>query len=217
MLTRPRPDDVVTVVDYGAGNLQSVCRALAATGQHALVTSAPDAIDHARGLILPGVGSAQDAMDALRKLDLVEPLRAYVASGRPFFGVCVGLQLLFDSSQEGGGVACLGILPGSVARFEAAPSEGRKVPHMGWNTIAFDRAHPLLSGIPSESHFYFVHSYYAQPADHATILGRTEYGVTFPSIVARDNVVAVQFHPEKSARMGLRMYENFGVMVNGDD
>jgi glutamine amidotransferase len=215
--TPPRPDEVITVVDYGAGNLLSVSRAIAATGQRFSITSAPADVERAKGLILPGVGSANDAMQALRKLDLVEALRSYAASGRPFFGVCVGLQLFFEASDEGGGVECLGILPGTVKRFEPCLAEGRKVPHMGWNTVAFDRPHPLLAGIPTDSHFYFVHSYYPESADDAAILGRTEYGVTFPSIVARDNVMAVQFHPEKSASLGLRMYENFGCMIQAHD
>jgi imidazole glycerol-phosphate synthase subunit HisH len=200
----------ITVVDYGAGNLWSVERALAATGHAARLTSDAAEIERAAGLILPGVGSSNDAMKALRGLGLVEPLRAYASSGRPFLGVCLGLQLLYEGSDEGGGVECLGLLPGVVKRFPNAP--GLKVPQIGWNTVRIARPHPLLDGVPSGSHFYFVHSYYAEPRPDVTI-GESEHGVAFASIVARANVVATQFHPEKSADMGLRIYTNFGRMV----
>jgi glutamine amidotransferase len=147
----------------------------------------------------------------MRKLavrGLVEPLQEYAATGRPFLGVCIGLQLLFDASEEGGGVECLGILPGVVRRF--ANVDGLKVPQIGWNSVWLKYDHPLLDGIPGGSYFYFVHSYYADPADAAVTIGQAEYGVDFAAIVARDNVVATQFHPEKSADMGLRIYANFG-------
>ncbi|MDQ3812025.1 MAG: imidazole glycerol phosphate synthase subunit HisH, partial [Chloroflexota bacterium] len=165
----------------------------------------------ADGLVLPGVGSAQDAMRALARLDLVAPLEEFAASGRPFFGVCVGQQLLFDWSEEGGGVDCLGILPGLVRRFPAEP--GLKVPQIGWNSVWFRFDHPLLSGIPNNSYFYFVHSYYCEPAEPEVTLGLTDYGVEFAAIVARDNIVATQFHPEKSADSGLRLYANFARIV----
>ena len=147
----------------------------------------------------------------MRKLaarGLVEPLKAYAASRRPFLGVCVGLQLLFDGSEEGGGVECLGILPGTVRRFAADHS--LKVPQIGWNAVYFKFDHPLLRDIPGGSYFYFVHSYYADPAEPEITLGYAEYGLDFAAIVARDNVLATQFHPEKSADMGLRIYANFG-------
>jgi glutamine amidotransferase len=207
----PKPPLELVLVDYGAGNMRSVQRALEAVGQQPLVTSDPRDLEHAQGLVLPGVGSAQDAMRELIRLDLVEPLRAYAASGRPFLGVCVGQQLLFDSSEEGGGVECLGILPGVVRRF--ASDSGLKVPQIGWNTVWLKYDHPLLEGIPNASYFYFVHSYYADPADLENTLGVTEYGVEFAAIVARENVVATQFHPEKSADLGLRLYANFAAIV----
>ena len=204
-----RPNGI-TVVDYGAGNLRSVARALEATGQQAYVTSDPADVEKATALVLPGVGSSNDAMKALEKLGLVEPLRAYAASGRPFLGVCLGLQLLYESSEEGGGVECLGLVPGVVRRFPNHP--GLKVPQIGWNSVRVTTPHPLLEGIPSGSYFYFVHSYYAEP-DPSVTLGEAEHGVAFAAIVGRDNVLATQFHPEKSADLGLRIYRNFGQIV----
>jgi imidazole glycerol-phosphate synthase subunit HisH len=204
------PPEIV-VVDYDAGNLRSVQRALEAVGQRARVTGDPRDVELAEALVLPGVGSAQDCMRKLAARGLVEPLKAYAASGRPFLGVCVGLQLLFDGSEEGGGVECLGILPGTVRRFAA--DNGLKVPQIGWNAVYFKFDHPLLREIPGGSYFYFVHSYYADPTEPEITLGYAEYGVDFAAIVARDNVVATQFHPEKSADMGLRIYANFGRIV----
>jgi imidazole glycerol-phosphate synthase subunit HisH len=203
----PKPLPEIVVVDYDAGNLRSVQRALEAVGQRPVITSDPRALDDAEALVLPGVGSAQDCMRKLAVRGLVEPLRAYAASGRPFLGVCVGLQLLFDGSEEGGGVECLGILPGTVRRFPA--QTGLKVPQIGWNDVKFTRDHPLLEAIPEGTYFYFVHSYYADPLEDIT-LATADYGVEFAAIVARDNIQATQFHPEKSADLGLRLYANFG-------
>jgi imidazole glycerol-phosphate synthase subunit HisH len=203
---KPLPDKEIVVVDYDAGNLRSVQRALEAVGENPRVTSDPRDIERAEALVLPGVGSAQDCMRKLAVRGLVDPLRDYAASGRPFLGVCVGLQLLFEGSEEGGGVECLGILPGTVKRF---PQEsGLKVPQIGWNDVTLLRAHPLLEGIPNGTYFYFVHSYYA--ANSPITIALAEYGVDFAAIVARDNIVATQFHPEKSADFGLRLYANFG-------
>jgi glutamine amidotransferase len=204
---QPKQPEIV-VVDYDAGNLRSVQRALEAVGQQARVTPDPRDVDHAEALVLPGVGSAQDCMRKLRERGLVQPLRDYAASGRPFLGVCVGLQLLYDGSEEGGGVECLGILRGTVRRFPA--ESGLKVPQIGWNNISIRQRHPLLQDVPDGSYFYFVHSYYADPADSNTLVATAEYGVDFAAIVAHDNVVATQFHPEKSADLGLRLYANFG-------
>jgi len=207
----PKPPPEIVLVDYGAGNMRSVQRALEAVGQQPLVTSDPRDLQGAQGLVLPGVGSAQDAMRALARLDLIGSLQDYAASGRPFLGVCVGQQLLFDGSEEGGGVECLRILPGTVRRFAA--DSGLKVPQIGWNTVHFRYDHPLVAGVPSGSFFYFVHSYYVDPAEREMTLGETDYGIDFASIVARENVVATQFHPEKSADMGLRLYANFARIV----
>jgi len=195
----------VVVVDYGAGNLHSVSRAVVNAGTRPLVTSNPAYLEDAEALIVPGVGAAADTMANLRRSGFVEPIREYIASGRPFLGVCMGQQALFDVSEEGGEHECLGILPGRVVRF----SNGLKVPHMGWNQVRIVRPHPIFEGIADASYFYFVHSYYPQPNDADVIIGETDYGVTFASVIARDNVVATQFHPEKSGEMGLRMYANF--------
>jgi glutamine amidotransferase len=179
----------------------------------ALVTSDPREVERAAALVLPGVGSAQDCMRKLASRGLIRPLQEYAASGRPFLGVCIGLQLLFDGSEEGGGVDCLGILPGTVRRF---PAQARlKIPQIGWNDVTFKFDHPLLDGIPGGSYFYFVHSYYADPSQPGITIGEAEYGVDFAAIVASDNVVATQFHPEKSADLGLRLYANFGRIAAG--
>lgn len=194
----------IVIIDYESGNLRSVARAVAQAGITPRVTGDPAALDAAAGVILPGVGSGPAAMAALQARGLVDPLRDYIAGGRPFLGVCLGLQLLLDATDEGD-AACLGLVPGRVRRLPA----GLKVPHMGWNTVRFQRPHPLWEGIPQDSHFYFVHSYYADPAALDGIAGRTDYGVAFCSIYARGNVVATQFHPEKSGANGLRIYANF--------
>jgi glutamine amidotransferase len=208
-----KPPPEIVVVDYDAGNLRSVQRALEAGGQRPRVTPDPRDVERAEALVLPGVGSAQDCMRKLTARDLVEPLQAYAASGRPFLGVCVGLQLLFEGSEEGGGVECLGILPGTVRRFPIV--SGLKIPQIGWNDVSIARPHPLLDGVPDGTYFYFVHSFYAHPADPAMTVGSANYGVDFAAIVAHANVVATQFHPEKSADPGLRLYANFGRIAAG--
>jgi glutamine amidotransferase len=208
-----KPPPEIVVVDYDAGNLRSVQRALEHVGLQALVTSDPREVERAKALVLPGVGSAQDCMRKLASRGLIRPLQEYAASGRPFLGVCIGLQLLFDGSEEGGGVDCLGILPGTVRRFPA--QSGLKIPQIGWNDVTFKFDHPLIDGIPGGSYFYFVHSYYADPSQPGVTIGEAEYGVDFAAIVASDNVVATQFHPEKSADLGLRLYANFGRIAAG--
>lgn len=200
--------DPILVIDYGAGNLRSVARALAHAGEEPLVSDDWSSLKSAAGVVLPGVGAAQDTMDNLEARGLVEPIREYLASGRPFLGICMGLQALFDWSEEGAGQACLGVLPGKIRHF-APDAPGMKVPHMGWNTVDWVRTHPLAEGIPSGSFFYFVHSFFPEPASADLVLGETEYGDRFPSVVAAGNVVATQFHPEKSGDVGLRIYQNF--------
>ena len=194
----------VVIIDYESGNLRSVARAVERAGVTPTVTSNPSSLVDADGVILPGVGSGPAAMSALRSRGLVQPLLHYIAGGRPFLGVCLGLQLLLDATDEGD-AECLGLVTGRVRRLP----DGLKVPHMGWNTVRFQRDHPLWDGIPQDSHFYFVHSYYADPDQRDYVAGLTEYGVPFCSIYARDNVVATQFHPEKSGDTGLRIYANF--------
>ena len=200
----------VVIVDYGAGNLHSVTRAVVHAGVRPLITKSARYVDSAEALIVPGVGAAADTMLNLRRHHLVEPIREYIASGRPFLGVCMGQQALFDVSEEGGEHECLGILPGRVVRLP----NGQKVPHMGWNQVRIVKPHPIFQGIPDASYFYFVHSYYPSPADRSVVIGETDYGVVFPSVVARNNVVATQFHPEKSGPMGLQMYSNFLRMAS---
>ncbi len=196
----------IVVIDYGAGNLRSVARALHHVGANPIVSADPDDVARAAGVVLPGVGAAADTMGNLESRGLVEPVTDYISAGRPFLGVCMGLQALFDTSEEGGGQVCLGVLPGVVRQF--VPN-GLKVPHMGWNTVRWVRPHAVTDGIPDDTYFYFVHSFYPEPSDESLALGVTEYGVEFPSIVARENVVATQFHPEKSGQMGLQVYANF--------
>jgi glutamine amidotransferase len=194
------------IVDYGAGNLRSVARAVAHAGVEALVTAEAARVAGASALIVPGVGAAADTMRHLREGGLDGPIREHIAAGKPFLGVCMGQQALFDVSEEGGEHQCLGVLPGRVVRFP----EGMTVPHMGWNTVTLRRPHPVFEGIPGGAYFYFVHSYFPRPDEAATVVGETDYeGVRFASVVGRGNVVATQFHPEKSGPCGLRLYSNF--------
>ena len=195
----------VVIVDYGAGNLRSVERAVARAGFEPLVSSRPEDAAAAGVLIVPGVGAAADTMRNLRERGLAEPIRQYIAAGRPFLGVCMGLQALLTVSEEGGEHECLGVIPGRVRRLP----QGLKVPHMGWNRVRQRRSHPVFDGIPDEAYFYFVHSYYPDPEDGSVVVGETDYGVTFASVVAAGSLVATQFHPEKSGEAGLRFYENF--------
>ena len=194
----------IAVVDYESGNLRSVSRALEKAGVTPCVTANPRELLEADAAVLPGVGAGDAAMATLDRLGLVGPLQEFVASGRPFLGVCLGLQLLMDETEEGA-AACLGIVGGVTTKLP----RGLKVPHMGWNSVGFKNPHPVFEGIPDNSYFYFVHSYYAVPADGGLVAGVTEYGIPFVSIVARDNLVATQFHPEKSGTLGLRIYSNF--------
>lgn len=202
----------IAVVDYGAGNLRSVQHAVEHVGLPAVVTSDPEQIIAADGVILPGVGAAADTMANLRSRDLIQVVTDVIARGTPFFGVCMGMQALFTASEEGGEHPCLGVLPGRVRRF---PGGGLSIPHMGWNQVRQVTSHPFFDGVPDGANFYFVHSYYVDPADRAPVGGETDYGITFTSAVCRDNVVATQFHPEKSGENGLQLYRNFGRMVEG--
>ena len=196
----------ITILDYGAGNLASVRLAVEKLGREALVTSSPEEIVSATRLIFPGVGAAPAAMEALRKLALDEALVKYAGTGKPLFGICLGAQVILDSSEEGD-VRCLGLVRGATRRL-AVPAEA-KVPQMGWNAVDFVRDHPLWQGVESGTPFYFVHSYAPAPAENAAAIGRTDYYVTFVSALAQDNIVACQFHPERSGRVGLKVLENF--------
>jgi imidazole glycerol-phosphate synthase subunit HisH len=195
----------VAVVDYGAGNLRSVVRALEHAGAEARITSDPADVERAGAVVLPGVAAAADTMKGLNERGLVEPLLRSIRAGKPFLGLCMGLQALLTYSEEGGRQECLDVIPGAVHKLPA----GLKVPQMGWNQVACRAEHPLLDGIPNGSFFYFVHSFYAEPDDASVVVATTEYGLRFPSILARDNVFATQFHPEKSGARGLQLYRNF--------
>ena len=204
----------LVVVDYESGNLRSVSRALESCRVTPLVTGDPADLPGADAVVLPGVGAGPAAMSALKQRGLVEPLREFAGSGKPFLGICLGLQLLLDWTDEAPGADCLGIVAGKVKRL---PDEDNgaslKIPHMGWNSVALNEEHPAFCGIDSGSYFYFVHSYFAQPEAKAGVVGTTEYGLPFCSAYARDNVVATQFHPEKSGPVGLRIYRNFVDMA----
>lgn len=195
----------MVVVDYGAGNLRSVARAIAHVDTPPAVSADPGDIDRAQAVVLPGVGAAADTMSNLQSRGLVEPLREYIRSGRPFLGVCMGLQALFDYSEEGGRQECLGVLPGVVRHFGHTDL---KVPHMGWNTVDFAAGEPLAAGLPGR-HLYFVHSYYVQPEPGVRVIATSDHGGGFCAGVRQGNLAAVQFHPEKSGTVGLALLANF--------
>ena len=199
---------VVAVVDYESGNLCSVSKALEKLGATVRIVSSPEGIPSADALVLPGVGAFRDAMHKLERLELVDPIREAIDSGKPFFGICLGLQLLFAEGLEDGVTPGLGVLPGQVVRFEL-DDPSLKIPHMGWNRLAIRQRTPVLEGLDEETWVYFVHSYYVAPEDDSVIATTTDYGIDFTSSVARDNVFASQFHPEKSQSVGLAMLENF--------
>ena len=196
---------MITIIDYGAGNLRSVVNAISKLGYKSKITSRPDEIFSAEVVILPGVGAAAETMQILKTRNLVEPIRQFIAQGSPFLGVCLGLQILFTGTEEGGWHECLNILPGRVRMLPP----NLKIPHMGWNQVKQKTSHPVFAGIPDEANFYFVHSYYVEPDDKSLVAGETEYGIPFCSAIARDNLVATQFHPEKSGELGLKIYDNF--------
>ena len=204
---------MITVVDYGMGNLRSVSKALESLGASVRVSGAPEDITSADKVILPGVGAFPSAMRELSARGLVEPIKAAIASGKPYLGICLGLQLLCDESEEGERIAGLGIVAGRVRKFAMNGSSGAslKVPHMGWNQVqeSAKRTCPLLTGIPASSFFYFVHSYYADPTDRSVVALETEYGGRFASMIWRDRLFATQFHPEKSQAVGLMLLKNF--------
>ncbi len=198
---------MIAIIDYGMGNLRSVQKAVEAVGHQAEVTADPQTLRQASHVILPGVGAFADAMAELRRTGLGDAFVEAVRAGKPCLGVCLGLQLLFDSSTEDGEHEGLGLLPGRVVRFAARP--GLKVPHMGWNTLSVRRPVPLLAGLGPQPSVYFVHSYYAVPDLAADVAAVADYPDPFAAIVWRDNLMACQFHPEKSQRVGLAMYANF--------
>jgi len=215
------PNVPITIIDYGSGNLHSISKALARVGAEVEVTDQPTAVEAARRLVLPGVGHFGDAMNELQRRGLVEPIRRYVASGRAFLGVCVGMQLLMEASEEAPGVEGLGLVKGRCERFRVE-SQGLKVPHMGWNRVNVRRRCPILAADPDPEtgeavlagapYFYFVHSYHCALADPAGVAGACHYGGEFTASLWQDNMQGTQFHPEKSQRAGLALLRNFVEM-----
>jgi len=195
----------VAVVDYDAGNTLSVTRALGKVGARVELTPDPGRVLAADAVVLPGVGAFGDCMRKLHERGMDEACKDAFRSGKPFLGVCVALQVVFEGSEESPGVGGLGIMPGRVVRFRG---DGLKVPHIGWNELSLVRSHPVLDGLDGEA-FYFVHSYYPEPQEVGDLIGETEYGARFCSAAGRENLVAVQFHPEKSSKAGLGLYQNF--------
>jgi glutamine amidotransferase len=202
-------DKVIAIIDYGAGNLRSVANAIKQLGYHPRVTSDPGEVLNSAAVILPGVGAAADTMNSLEKLGMTDAIRQLIQQGQPFFAICVGLQILFSGTEEGGWHECLGVIPGKVKKLP----QGLKIPHIGWNQMKQRFSHPVLEGIPDEANFYFVHSFYAEPEDMSVVAGTTSYGVSMCSMVIKDSLIATQFHPEKSGEHGLKMYSNFLKMA----
>lgn len=196
---------MIAIIDYGAGNLRSVQKALEQCGAEASITQAAADLASADKVVFPGVGAFGNAAEALMRLELFEPIKACIASGIPFLGICLGMQMLFESSEENPGVAGLGVLPGSVRRFPAH----LKVPHLGWNGLFQVNASPLWREIPADAYFYFAHSFYVEPSDRSIVVGETDYGGRVAVAVRRDNLFGLQFHPEKSQKLGLQILKNF--------
>lgn len=201
---------MIAIVDYGMGNLKSVEKGFKKVGVDALVTSEPRVVDNADAVVLPGVGAFKDCIRNLSDLSLTEAVVTSINKGKPFLGICLGLQVLFSESEEFGTCKGLDIFRGKVVRFQ----EGLKVPHMGWNTVKIVRKPPILSDIEENSFFYFVHSFYVVPEDRGVIATTTDYGTEFTSMVWKDNVFATQFHPEKSQGLGLKILKGFGDFVS---
>ncbi len=210
---RPR----IALVDYGAGNLRSVAKALERSEMDPIVTSDPSVVRDADGVLLPGVGAFRDAANALDRSGLADAIRTVTDHGRPYLGICFGLQLLFDEGEEHGITPGLGRLAGRVTRFPDKDENGQPllVPHIGWNEVRFEGDHPMLESLPSSDVYYFVHSYRPEPTDPEIIVGRTDYGGVFAAAVAKDNIFAVQFHPEKSQSAGKRLLDAYRVWLDG--
>jgi glutamine amidotransferase len=201
---------MIAIIDYQMGNLRSVQKAFEKIGHAAAITADPSTLQKADHVVLPGVGAFADAIAELRRRDLIEPIRAAIASGKPFLGICLGLQLLFDVSYEDGQHEGLGVIAGEVKRFDVPPEF--KVPHMGWNQVQLRRQAPLFAGIEDGAHFYFVHSYYVAPKDASIVAGEASYPDPFCAAIWRDNLFATQFHPEKSQAAGLQLLKNFAEL-----
>jgi len=198
---------MIGIIDYDAGNLRSVEKALVSLGEETVITRSREEILRADKVVLPGVGAFGDAMSKLRQFGLVDVIREVADSGKPFLGICLGLQLLFESSEESPGVEGLGICKGQILRIP--DKEGLKIPHMGWNSLSFDHPGRLFAGIPEQSYVYFVHSYYLKAANQEIVTASTQYSVTIHASIEQGNVFACQFHPEKSSQVGLAILKNF--------
>lgn len=204
---------MIAIIDYDAGNLRSVQKALAHVGGEAIITDNPQEILRANQVILPGVGSFGDCMKQLHNKNLVTTVHEVVNNDTPFLGICLGLQLLFESSEESPGVAGLGVLPGKIKKIPSC--KDLKIPHIGWNSLDFTKPSPLFSSLEQGAFVYFIHSYYMQPTNPDIVIASTNYGATLPIALQRDNVFATQFHPEKSGDVGLTILENFTRMGGG--
>ncbi|MBF0189969.1 MAG: imidazole glycerol phosphate synthase subunit HisH [Magnetococcales bacterium] len=206
---------MITVIDYGSGNLRSVAKALEAAGGRVSVSGRPEDLQQADHLVLPGVGAFADCRRNLESADLIPPILDHIQAGKPFLGICVGMQLLYAEGHEFGIHPGLALLPGQVVRFSNTmpdphdPTQRLKIPHMGWNRIHPTRPHPLWHGIPDATHCYFVHSYHGQSDNPETVAAWCDHGIRFPAAVAKDNLFGTQFHPEKSQEAGLRLLKNF--------
>jgi len=200
---------VIAIIDYGAGNLRSVNNAFVSLGYQPNVTSKPNDVLNADAVIFPGVGAAASVMSRLIESGLDHAIRQVISQDKPFFAVCIGMQVLLSVTEEDGEHDCLDVIPGAVRKLP----QGRKIPHIGWNQVTQKVIHPLFDGIPDEANFYFVHSYYPDPDNAELVAGTSEYGITWCSVLIMGNLVATQFHPEKSGEDGLRMYDNFLKMA----
>lgn len=201
---------MIAIIDYGAGNLQSVKKAFDFIGAESVITDNPEIINACDRILLPGVGSFGDAMDSMHKSGLVETVKQNALSGKPFLGICLGLQLLFEESEESPGVKGLGIFKGKIKKFSS--DMGFKIPHIGWNSLSVKQNDTIFKGIPENSYVYFVHSYYLHAEDENDIATITNYGIDFHSAVGKNNIFATQFHPEKSGDVGLQILRNFASM-----
>ena len=201
---------MIAIIDYGAGNLQSVKKAFDFIGAESVITDNPEVINACDRVLLPGVGSFGDAMDSMAKSGLVEAVKQNALSGKPFLGICLGLQLLFEESEESPGVKGLGIFKGKIKKF--SPDMGLKIPHIGWNSLEIKQKDALFKNVPEDAYVYFVHSYYLHAEDENDIATITNYGIDFHSAVGKNNIFATQFHPEKSGDVGLQILKNFASM-----
>ncbi|MBI4228648.1 MAG: imidazole glycerol phosphate synthase subunit HisH [Deltaproteobacteria bacterium] len=203
---------MIAIIDYGMGNLRSVSKGFESLGYSTSVTRNADEISNSSGIVLPGVGAFGDCIRNLHEFDLIEPIELSITKDKPFLGICLGLQVLFEGSEESPGIRGLGIFEGKIVKFPKFADKRLKIPHMGWNQVEVTKETPLLQGIPNGSWFYFVHSYYPEFEDQEIIAGKTTYGLEFACAVSNGNTFACQFHPEKSSNLGLRILRNFALM-----